>query len=130
LARIANITFAAEDPRRLADFWTAALGYDRQEVPPAFIQAWIAAGRDPDAADAAIDPEGRGPRLFFQRMARDPAAPMAIHLDLHADDPDAEVRRLEELGATVVERKERVTGDWTERWTVMADPEGNRFCVQ
>jgi predicted enzyme related to lactoylglutathione lyase len=130
VATIANITFAADDPRRVADFWIAALGYVRQEVPQEFIDAWIAAGREPDAADAAIDPEERGPRLFFQRMERDASAPMAMHLDLHAEDPDAEVSRLEALGATVVQRKERVTGDWTERWTVMADPEGNRFCVQ
>jgi predicted enzyme related to lactoylglutathione lyase len=130
VATIANITFAANDPTRLADFWIAALGYRRQEAPVAFIEAWVAAGRSADAADAAVDPEGRGPRLFFQRMERDPAAPMPIHLDLHAEDADGEVRRLEDLGATVVERKERVTGQWTERWTVMADPEGNRFCVQ
>jgi predicted enzyme related to lactoylglutathione lyase len=130
MASIANITFAADNPRRLADFWVAAVGYQRQEPPPGFIEAWVAAGRDPDAADAAVDPAGTGPRLFFRRMERNPEAPMAIHLDLHADVPDAEVRRLEGLGATVVARKELVTGDWTERWTVMADPEGNRFCVQ
>ena len=130
MAKIANITFAAQDPRRVADFWIAALGYERQEAPPGFIEAWVAAGRDPDAADAAVDPAGAGPRLFFQRLERSPESPMAIHLDLHADNPDEEVSRLEQLGATVVERKQRVTGQWTERWTVMADPEGNRFCVQ
>jgi predicted enzyme related to lactoylglutathione lyase len=130
LSTISNITFAAEDPPRVADFWIAALGYERQEVPPEFIEAWVAAGRDLDAVDAAVDPQGRGPRPLFQRMARDRAAPMAIHLDLHAEDREAEVQRLEGLGAKVVERKERVTGDWSERWVVMADPEGNRFCVE
>jgi predicted enzyme related to lactoylglutathione lyase len=90
----------------------------------------VAEGRDPHAADAAVDPQGAGPRLFFQKLPRDPSAPMPIHLDIHADDPDAEVERLRRLGATVLERKQRVTGEWTERWTVMADPEGNRFCVQ
>jgi len=130
MATIANITFAADNPQRLADFWIAALGYERSDAPQEFIDAWVAAGRDPDAADAAVDPQGRHPRLFFKRLPRDPAAPMPIHLDLHADDAEAEVRRLEGLGARIVERKEQVTGDWTERWIVMADPEGNRFCVQ
>jgi hypothetical protein len=130
VATIANITFAAEDPGRLADFWGAALGYVEQEAPPEFMEAWIAAGRDPNGAAAIVDPEGRGPRLFFLRKQKTQTEQIPIHLDLNAKNREAEVRRLVDLGATAVETKRRRTGEWTEVWTVMRDPEGNGFCVQ
>ncbi len=53
-----------------------------------------------------------------------------IHLDLHADDPDAEVERLVGLGAKVVEKTFHRIGAFTETWAVLRDPEGNGFCVQ
>lgn len=133
MARLANITFAADDPRRLCAFWCAVLGYVPQEAPPGFLEAWVAAGRDPEGAAAALDPAGRGPRLFFLKSPRRPEVPgtsIPLHLDVHAEDREAEVRRLEALGATVVETRTRQTGPFHEIWTVMRDPEGNGFCVQ
>jgi predicted enzyme related to lactoylglutathione lyase len=133
MARIANITFAAADPDRLADFWSAALGYDKQQAPPDFMEAWLAAGRDPNGAAAAVDPEGKGPRLFFIKTRKRPEVPgtsIPIHLDLGVPDREAEVARLCALGASVVETIERTTGPYHEVWTVLRDPEGNGFCVQ
>lgn len=130
MARVDNVTFACQDPGRLAAFWAAALGYEVQEAPPEFMEAWVAAGRDPNGAAAIVDPARRGPRLFFKKGPRSPTTHLPIHLDLGADDRAAEVARLVALGATEVETRSEVTGPWTETWTVMRDPEGNGFCVQ
>jgi hypothetical protein len=130
MAQLGNITFACDDPAFLCAFWCAAIGYRVQEAPPEFMEAWIAAGRDPNDAAAAEDPNGRGPRLYFQKKTKTPTDSIPIHLDLNAQDPEAEVARLVGLGATAVETISRVTGDYTETWTIMRDPEGNGFCVQ
>jgi predicted enzyme related to lactoylglutathione lyase len=130
MVRIGNITFACEDPDRLADFWAAALGYVKQDAPPEFMEAWLEAGRDPNGAAACIDPSGTGPRLYFQKKRKTPTEVASIHLDLNVEDREAEVERLVGLGATVVETKTQTTGPYTEEWTVMRDPEGNGFCVQ
>jgi hypothetical protein len=130
MASLGNITFACENPDLLADFWAAALGYVKQEAPPEFMEAWLAAGRDPNGAAAIVDPEGKGPRLFFEKKPKTPTTSIPIHLDLKAPNKDAEVQRLVGLGARKVETKTRTTGPYTETWTVMKDPEDNGFCVQ
>lgn len=130
MASIANVTFACDDPASLAEFWAEAIEYEVQEAPPGPLEAIEAEGGDPNAASAAIDPDGRGPRLFFKKMPRSTPDHIPIHLDLTAPEREAEVDRLIELGATVVETKTETTGPYTETWTVMRDPEGNGFCVQ
>lgn len=130
MASLGNITFACEDPERLAGFWAAALGYVEQEAPPEFMEAWLAAGGDPNGAAAIVDPEGVGPRLFFERKPKTPTSSIPIHLDLNAPDREVEVERLVGLGARVVETRTRTTGPYVETWTVMKDPEDNGFCVQ
>ena len=121
---IRNITFACADPKELAAFWAEAIGYSREERGS--VDDLLAAGLDPAELDAHIalaHPEdGRRPRLFFQRREKTPVTEIPIHLDLRAEDREAEVERLTQLGASVVEAKAR--------WTVMRDPEGNAFCVQ
>ncbi|WP_331232575.1 VOC family protein [Natronorarus salvus] len=130
MASIGNITFACDDPETLAEFWAGAVDYELQEAPPELREAIEAEGGDLNAAAAAVDPAGRGPRLFFKKMPRSSPEHIPIHLDLDTEDPDAEIERLTELGATVVETKTETTGPYTETWTVMRDPEGNGFCVQ
>ena len=130
MARIGNITFACEDPDGLAAFWIAAIDYELQEPPPGVLEAIEDAGGDPNAAAAAADPEGDGPRLFFKKMPRSSPEHIPIHLDLNAADREKEVERLAALGASIVETKTETTGPYTETWTVMRDPEGNGFCVQ
>lgn len=130
MASLGNITFATENPDGLAAFWAAAIGYELQEAPPGLLEALEADGGDPNAAAAAIDPDGRGPRLYFKKMSRSSPEHIPIHLDLNTDDREAEVERLTALGASVVETKTETTGPYAETWTVMRDPEGNGFCVQ
>ena len=65
------------------------------------------------------------PRLLFIRVPEPKRGKNRIHLDLLADDRDAEEARLVELGATVVARQDEAD----ESWIVMSDPYGNEFCL-
>lgn len=106
--RIASVTFDCNDVHALADFWSAALGYVRN-------------GDRVDEFAVVEDPRNRDVELVFVRVPEGKAVKNRVHLDIGADDREAEVRRLEGLGAKRVER--------LEQWTVMRDPEGNEFCV-
>jgi Glyoxalase-like domain len=134
VAAIQNITFACEEPVPLAEFWEAALGYGRPELPGEVlreIDAAIERGElDATAWAMLVPPDGNGPRLLFQRRPKTPTDSIPIHLDLHAEDREAEVERLVGLGATVVETKSHRVASFEETWTVMKDPEGNGLCVQ
>ncbi len=133
MLKIGNINFACDNPALMAVFWSNAIGYVVEEAPPEFMKEWIASGRDPNGAAAAIDPEGKGPRFFFVKTQKRPETDdtcIPIHLDLTAEDLDNEVVRLLDLGASVVEQESRTIGEFTEKWVVMKDPEGNGFCVQ
>jgi hypothetical protein len=66
-------------------------------------------------------PDGGVPRLFFNRVPEPKAVKNRVHLDVRAADREAEVERLIAAGASEVGRHEN--------WVVMADPEGNEFCV-
>jgi hypothetical protein len=77
---------------------------------------------DPEDDPSVLVEAGTGqPRYFFALVPEGKVAKNRVHLDLAADDPAAEVARLEELGAVTVE-------DF-EGWTQVAEPEGNEFCV-
>jgi predicted enzyme related to lactoylglutathione lyase len=130
MASIGNITFACADPARLAAFWAKALGYVEQAAPPDLIEALEREGGDLNVAAAVVDPDRRGPRLYFEKKAKTATTSIPIHLDLSAADRKVEVERLVELGATVVEDKTQTRGPYTATWTVLKDPEGNGFCVQ
>ena len=130
MASICNVTFACEEPEELAAFWAAALEYEIEELPPAFVEELEDAGLDPSDVRAISDPNGSGPRLFFKRMPKTPTEHMPIHLDLNVDDREAAVAELVDLGATEVETKLLEAGPHRQIWTVMEDPEGNGFCVQ
>ena len=136
-----QITFAAEDPRKLAAFWRAALDYGEEPPPPPFATwaEFLAANNlPPDSGndiDSAIDPEGIQPRILVERDEPRPRG--AVHLDVNVntrDTPpedrranvDAAVARLTTLGAT----QTRVVDQDGRYWIEMTDPEGNWFCVQ
>jgi len=133
VAEIKNITFACENPVELSEFWEAALGYVRPELPQQVldeVQKGIDAGElDPTGWAMLVPPGGGGPRLLFQRRAKTPTESIPIHLDLSAVDGEAEVERLLALGATFVERRSQRIGSFTDHWAVLRDPEGNGFCV-
>ena len=111
MARLALIVVDARRPLRLARFWAAALTGHALRL-----------GDPGDAADPeGVTVDGPGPSLLFQRGER-PVRAGRLHLDIVGGPRDAEVARLERLGATV--------RDVHAHHTVMLDPEGNRFCVQ
>lgn len=124
-----QLSFDANNPPKLADFWAQALGYVHQPPPPGFAtwEEFAIKNNIPfDSADdyaALIDPDGKGPRLLFQRVPEGKTAKNRMHLDLRTG-LDA-VDRLVGLGATRV----REHNDQTGHWVVMLDPEGNEFCV-
>ncbi|GAA1255942.1 VOC family protein [Sphaerisporangium rubeum] len=144
MARDVQITFDCADPAGLAEFWAVALGYRIQDPPPGFAsweQALEAMGVPPErwnAASAVVDPEGSGPRLFFQRVPEGKQVKNRVHLDVRAapgltgDDRMAaleeEAVRLVSHGAKRVERHEPeppLAGGHI----IMTDPEGNEFCL-
>ena len=130
MGRIANVTFACADPGRLAEFWAAVLDYEVQVLPEEVLQQLRDAGVDMNSRAACIDPAGGGPRLFFIKKEKTPTTSIPIHLDVAVEDVEAAVGRFESLGATVKERKTETLGPFTSYAVVMADPEGNGFCVQ
>ena len=133
MARLNNITFACEEPVKLAEFWSEALGYEHIETPDdmlAEVEKAIAAGDlDPTGWAMLVNPDGTGPRLLFQRRPKTPTTDIPIHLDIHSEDRPAEVERLTGLGATFIEDRSLKIGPYEESWAVMKDPEGNGFCV-
>jgi predicted enzyme related to lactoylglutathione lyase len=101
------------DPQRLAQFWARALDY-------------VNVG---DAGSyAVLLPNGRpGPKLLLQGVPEPKSVKNRMHLDIETSDVRGEASRLEALGARRVEADERHEHGTT--WIVMADPEGNEFCV-
>jgi predicted enzyme related to lactoylglutathione lyase len=110
-----EIGIDALDPMALAAFWAPALGYE--------IGEFDAADTYLDMIPAAVDQ----PLLYFQRVAEVKTTKNRLHLDLYVDEPEAEITRLVALGANIVsEARTGSEGGW---WRVLADPEGNEFCV-
>jgi catechol 2,3-dioxygenase-like lactoylglutathione lyase family enzyme len=144
LVREVQITFDCADPAALAAFWAEALGY-RLDDPPEGFDSWEQAldafGVPPERrnnASAVIDPAGSGPRLFFQRVPEPKRVKNRLHLDVRAapgvlaDERmaalEAEAERLVSLGATRLERHEPAPPLGAGH-IIMADPEGNEFCL-
>ena len=110
---VGSIVIRVDDLERQTTFWEAALGYER---------------RIGDSDDFVLlrPKDGVGPNVSLDRVRSTVQVPPRIHLDLYSEDQAREVQRLKELGATEVH--------WDKRpadadYVIMADPEGNRFCV-
>ena len=144
MSRGVQITFDCADPARLSAFWATALGYRLQEPPPGFDswdQALEAMDVPPDNrndASGIVDPEGAGPRLFFQRVPEGKQAKNRVHLDVRGapglkDEArmaalDAEAERLVAHGAARVGRYDPAP-PFEGGHIVLTDPEGNEFCL-
>ena len=137
-----QIVFDANDVPRLVAFWEQALGYQVQPPPPE-LETWEDFAKEKgipeeqwDGWGALIDPDGKRPRIFFQRVPEGKTAKNRVHLDvnvgegLDGEDRTARIKqesdRLEGLGAT----RQREAFERGEFWIVMQDPEGNEFCLQ
>lgn len=130
-----QITIDCADARRMTEFWSSALDYV-EEPPPAGYLSWEdflrASGipTPPSGSIAAIvDPDGVGPRILFMRVPEHKMTKNRVHLDLRVgrtdDAKSGKIAALEAAGARPIRRVEE-RGQW---WMVMADPEGNEFCV-
>lgn len=141
MARQVTITFDANDVSTLVDFWQVAMGYEKPGPPDGY-DSWADFAEKTgvpedqrDAIGAIIDPAGVGPRLLFLKVPEGKTAKNRVHLDVHTDRelPDDEraaaqdslADELVTAGATMVGR----CSDFNSSWIVLADPEGNEFCV-
>lgn len=101
------------DPRRLAEFWTKAIDYREAAQIGAYT---ILAPR-----------EGHGPELVLQLVPEAKTAKNRMHLDFPVDQLDVAAERLMSFGARRLQPD--VVEEVGYRWVVMADPEGNEFCI-
>ncbi len=152
MSRHIQVTFDARDPRTLSSFWRDVLHY----VHPAPPGVELPEGADPLAAwddflaragvpeeqrntrSAIEDPDGHGPRIFFQQVPEDKVAKNRVHLDVRAAPGlqgeermaalETECDRLVALGAKRIRRHEPEP-PLSAGHIVMADPEGNEFCL-
>jgi len=113
MLRVGSVVIRVDDLERQTAFWTAALDY---------------VAREGDADDFRLlrPRDGDGPNVSLDRVRSTVQVPPRIHLDLYTEDQAGEVRRLLALGATEVHwDKKPPDADYV----ILADPEGNRFCV-
>jgi predicted enzyme related to lactoylglutathione lyase len=116
--QMATVCVDARDPSRLGRFWARVLGWESGRDDDGDV--WVRQPRRPTASRA----DGP-PRLLFMADPGDKVGKNRLHLDFVPDDYGAELARLESLGATRADVGQ--VGD--EPWTVLADPEGNEFCL-
>jgi predicted enzyme related to lactoylglutathione lyase len=105
------VTIDCADPQRLARFWTEAADYRVASDFGFFVRL--------------VPVDGEGLAIGLQKVPELRVAKNRVHLDWHTGDRPLEVERLVKLGAAVL-GEETVPGL---SWTVLADPEGNEFCV-
>jgi len=140
-SKLGNITFYADDPRRLAHFWAGVFGYPEAEWDEPLKSELRAAGlteEDLSHRGLAEDPEGLGPRFFFHHATERKAGRNRLHLDISAtpgrqpsrDELEAEKDRIVALGAEVVRLVDQSWGPWPELYYQLRDPDGNEFCLQ
>lgn len=127
MAQIRDVIADCRHPASLTRFWAAVLdGYDVAPYDDAELARLREMGIDDVEDDPTVLVEAPGvfSRFFFQRVDESKAVKNRWHLDLVADDPDAEFTRLLALGATVVADRRQ-----SHNWITMADPEGNEVCL-
>lgn len=126
MAHIEDVVIDCRHPASLARFWAAVLdGYAVAPYDAAELARLRAAGIDsPEDDPTVLVDAGPGvrPRLFFQLVAEDKVVKNCLHLDLRCDDVGSEVGRIAELGGRLLATHED--------HLVLADPEGNEFCMQ
>jgi len=136
-----QVTFDCAEPERVARFWCEVLGYVAPPPPEGF-DSWDEFERTLPPEDrgswfACSDPTGAGPRLYFQRVPEGKVVKNRVHLDVRVATGlvgeerlaalEAECARLTQLGATRV--RLLPADDENESCLVMADIEGNEFCL-
>ena len=112
-AKLTEVIIDATDPERLAAFWSQVLGWPR--TPP-----------DDEGAVELADPGGTKPTLVFVPVPEPKTVKNRVHLDVNPTgcDQQEELARLLALGARPAD-----VGQGEQTWIVLADPEGNEFCL-
>ncbi len=113
MLKIGNVTFDCENPARVAEFWGAALGFTVEDHSEFFA--------------SVSNPDGTKPMLLFIKVPEGRTVKNRVHMDLEADDREAEIARLIGLGATRGDT--HTLAEFNLTWTVLQDPEGNELCV-
>src|SRR5262245_34683343 len=113
MAATIGLVLDCDDPEALARFWSEALGYTTVGKAGSYVML--------------VDPDGVRPKLLLQAVPEAKTAKNRMHLDVHVPDIETEAARLESLGARRLESA--VRNELGTDWVVMADPEGNEFCV-
>ncbi|MGO3152821.1 MAG: VOC family protein [Galactobacter sp.] len=153
MATTIQVTFDCHDPALLARFWAQALGYvlppppgteskpdgDPLDLWDAFLDALGIPLEERNNSCAAEDPDGVGPRLYFQKVPEDKIVKNRLHLDVRAAPGkrgdkrmaalELEAQRLIALGASVFKRVPPEPPLEEEGLIIMQDPEGNEFCL-
>lgn len=140
-----QVVFDCKDPTGLSKFYAEALHYKLQDPPSGHKswEAWLKEMRIPEeewnSASAIVDPEGKGPRIYFQQMDTPKPGKNRLHIDINASggsrvplderkgQVNREVERLVRIGATKHHELEEGRGEYC---VIMLDPEGNEFCIQ
>jgi predicted enzyme related to lactoylglutathione lyase len=115
MTAIRTVTIDCADARVVGRFWAAALGWPLEV--------------EPDGSEALLSNPEAGPNMLFQQVPEPKQVKNRVHLDLQPSERtrDEEVDRLRSEGATLVADRRNPDGTG---WVVMADPEGNEFCVE
>jgi catechol 2,3-dioxygenase-like lactoylglutathione lyase family enzyme len=120
-SRFTELVIDCHDPRRLAEFWCAVLGYRIVDEEEGIVEI---ASWDPSADAIRASPVP--PTLLFAQVPESKTVKDRLHIDVSPIDCSQaeEVERLLALGACHID-----VGQGEQRWVVLADPEGNEFCV-
>jgi predicted enzyme related to lactoylglutathione lyase len=110
-ARVGAIMIDCHDPTVLMDFWSQIVGVESAQEFPNYI--------------FGTKLPGNHIRLAFQKVPEKKKVKNRLHLDLTHEDPEALIEKVETLGGSRIADHE-ISGF---HWTVLADPEGNEFCI-
>ena len=113
IGRLHWIVIDTVDPERIAPFWCALLGVQER--------GWF--GED----YLMLTTDGGAPPVAFQRVPEAKSAKNRLHVDLEVDDLDRAFARIVALGGSAISDVLEMPGGY--RWRVIADPEGNEFCI-
>jgi predicted enzyme related to lactoylglutathione lyase len=108
-----GLVLDCSDPEALARFWSEALGYTTVGGAGSYVML--------------VDPERAYPKLLLQAVPEAKMVKNRMHLDIEVPEVEQEVARLEAIGARRLEAEAR--HEHGTSWVIMADPEGNEFCV-
>ena len=118
MIRIQCLTIDCHNPKLLGDFWGEVLGWQVTHESETEVVV------EPPAGSPLVNV---APDILFLKVPDKKVVKNRLHLDLRPDDRDAEVARIKKLGAVEVEIGQSQDPNVT--WVVLADPEGNEFCV-